>query len=193
MKHIKNSKLKRRSLKTFFASLLVLSFIGMPVLAAYPALPTVDNTWGFTIYESLQVPTRYWQYGDMNWSSAISYAQSQYSANPARISINVSDSNSYNSTKIRVSSNYWTDVTWAGLTTKVVALSNIYEVSLNSAKSVCNDSTVRNYVATHEILHAFGLNDCSTNGYIMYGYTDCNRTTISDYETNLLLNRYGRY
>lgn len=157
-------------------------------VSAYSTYPTMDSSWGFS-FTPLQVPTRYWQYGSMSWSSAIQGAQAEFSASPANVSLSVSSSYSYNNTNIRVSSNYWSDVSWAGVTTQ--SSSDVYSVELNSTYG--SNETKKKLVATHEICHAFGLNDCQSSSYLMYYSTGGSATGITTYENELFIDRYGSY
>ncbi|WP_040210386.1 hypothetical protein [Clostridium polynesiense] len=125
----------------------------------------------------------------MDWSNAVSHAKGELTSSPANVSINVSDSNYYNDCKIRLSSNYWSDVSWVGNTRK--ESSNVYEIYLNSSKVSTED--LKKSTATHEICHAFGLNDCEDSAYIMYGYDTYTPLSITNYENNLFIGRYGAY
>ena len=174
---------KKLLLTLFFATALVIGFNGNK---AFAAAPTMDWNWGFAKGTAQNVQTRYWQYGNMSWSSAIQYASSQLHASPALVSISVSDSYAYNDCRIRVSSNYWQNVGWAGITTKVS--STIYTCDLNST-NVSTDAQ-RQKVATHEICHAFGLNDCTSSEYLMYQYVGT-VYWITSYENNMFVNRYN--
>lgn len=176
-------------------SILILAFSN--TVFAYATLPAINSSKGFNSGSSLQVPTRYWQYGGKDWSSAIEAARQQFSASPALVSLNVSSNHSYDSAKIRVSSNYWTDFDWTGLTSQFPDRTLPKTVELNSSAAVRYESQGftswnLNKTATHELGHAFGFDDCESGSYVMCGYWNKSNTNqITTYENNLLINRYG--
>ena len=134
------------------------------------------------------------QYGDVDWSSAVSYAKSNFSSSPANVSINVSDSNSYNDCEIRISSAYWSQFDYWGTTSKEG--NNLYAIQLNSSTiqgiSASSREWYKNKVVVHEIGHAFGLDHATSKDYVMcQGYVNVNYLT--SYENQLFINRYGRY
>lgn len=175
-----------------FTITLTIGFNGLKgnkVLASNPPNPTMDWSWGFPKGSSRLLPTKYWQYGSMNWSTSVSYANEQFHKSPASISISVSNDYKFNNCKIRLSSNYWQNVPWAGITNPPSS-NGSYGINLNSDK--VSNETERQLVVTHEICHAFGLNDCTRTEYLMCE-KGCNVSSITNYENNLFVNRYGRY
>jgi len=170
-----------------FAVVLTLNFSEVKVFAN-PVLPTMDSTWGFPKGQSQYIKTRYWKYGNMDWSSAMSNAWNELHGSPAKVSISL-DSYNYNDCKIRISSNYWADDSSCGWTSP--PSNGVFEINLNSSASGNSSEIGRKSTATHEICHAFGLNDCSSTKYLMFEAVN-NMITITDYEDNLLINRYGK-
>ena len=180
------NKIKKNFLHVLCTTfILTQGFSGLKVFA-YPDLPTMADNWGFTNGNAQYVKTRYWRYGSIDWSNAVSHASEELHDSLAKISITVSDSNSYNDCRIRISSNYWQNVPWAGITYPPV--NGVYAINLNSYTSEIN----REKIATHEIAHAFGLNDCEYTGYLMFNAQN-GINTITDYEDKLFINRYGRF
>lgn len=133
----------------------------------------------------------YYQYGAMNWRSHVDFGVNQINNNPAAVSCYYGSS--YNSADIVVSSNYWTDVTWSG---SAYAPKSVKPktVKLNSASSSAKSgsSWLCNSIATHELTHIWGLNDCDNSNSICCGYDSSrNVNTITNDVTTLLKSRYN--
>lgn len=160
---------------------------------AYPQETTMDFDMGFGTGYSKNIKTRYWKYGNADWSSYVQYAKQQLSNSKANISINVSNNHGYNDTAIRISSSYM-DGDFAGVTDKANDVDG-YTVDLNSsAIERFGLSTFQLQAITlHEICHTFGLNDCSGSNYLMCGFfTSVKVNKLQPLETNLLIDRYGQ-
>ncbi|WP_027631473.1 matrixin family metalloprotease [Clostridium hydrogeniformans] len=190
-----SKKLKKYIAITFIVFISSLSLFNVKAFAV--GEPTWNYTWGFAKGYSLAVKSRYWQYGTMDWTSAISATQSEYSASPANASIRVSSSNNYNDCKIRLKSAEWTQYSWWGITDEATDVSGAYTVDLNSytvSKSFSSSSLewYKKKITVHEVGHAFGFNHATSPDYVMcQGYINVNYLT--SYENQMLVDRYGRY
>ena len=131
----------------------------------------------------------------MDWLSALNFATEQFHISPALVSINISDTNSYNDCKIRISSNYWSDVPYIRICYQYLdSYSTPKVVDLNSQAIIDKDlgEDRKKEYSTHELCHAFGLLDCTDTSLIMYGSTWGSTNTITPFENNLFITRYGR-
>lgn len=194
------SKLIKKNLKKYtvislMSVMISLSLFGMKAFAT--GEPTWDYTWGFSSGNSLAVTSRYWQYGAMDWTSAVSATQSNYSSSPANVSIRVSSSNNYNDCKIRISSAEWSQYSYWGQTSKATDVSGAYVVNLNSdsvSKDISSSSLewYKKKITVHEVGHVFGFDHATSPNYVMcQGFVNVNYLT--DYENQMLVNRYGKY